>query len=165
MLCYTSGTTGNPKGVLYEHRSSLIHAMTVISPACFDLSPSTVALPIVPMFHAAAWGMPFAAAMAGIKLVYLRRSTIRSLCRLMNEEKVTHSAGVPTVWLSMFQHIDDDRRRAGKLHDRHHRRLGGAADDGRAADEDGHPRRPCLGDDRDLADRHDRRAAGRIGTR
>jgi fatty-acyl-CoA synthase len=106
MLCYTSGTTGNPKGVLYEHRSTLIHAMTVISPACFDLSPSSVALPIVPMFHAAAWAMPFAGASAGIKLVYAQVNDPVLLCRLMNEEKVTHSAGVPTVWLGMFQHMD-----------------------------------------------------------
>jgi fatty-acyl-CoA synthase len=106
MLCYTSGTTGNPKGVLYEHRSSVIHAMAEIAPACFDLSSSTVALPIVPMFHAAAWGLPFAGALAGIKLVYAAANDPVLLCRVMNEEKVTHSAGVPTVWLSMFQHID-----------------------------------------------------------
>jgi fatty-acyl-CoA synthase len=106
MLCYTSGTTGNPKGVLYEHRSSVIHAMAEIAPACFDLCSSTVALPIVPMFHAAAWGLPFAGALAGIKLVYAAANDPVLLCRVMNEEKVTHSAGVPTVWLSMFQHID-----------------------------------------------------------
>jgi fatty-acyl-CoA synthase len=106
MLCYTSGTTGHPKGVLYEHRSSLIHAMTVVSPACFDLSPSAVGLPIVPMFHAAAWGLPFAGAIAGMKFVYAQVNDPVVLCRLMNEEKVTHSAGVPTVWLGMFQHMD-----------------------------------------------------------
>jgi len=106
MLCYTSGTTGNPKGVLYEHRSSMIHAMAVVAPSCFDLSPTAVALPIVPMFHAAAWAMPFAGALAGIKLVYAQVNDPVLLCRLMSEEKVTHSAGVPTVWLSMFQHID-----------------------------------------------------------
>jgi len=106
MLCYTSGTTGNPKGVLYEHRSSIIHAMALIAPSCFDLAPTTVALPIVPMFHAAAWAMPFAGAMAGVKLVYAQVNDPVVLCRLMNDEKVTHSAGVPTVWLSMFQHID-----------------------------------------------------------
>ena len=106
MLCYTSGTTGNPKGVLYEHRSSVIHAMAEVAPSCFDLSPATVALPIVPMFHAAAWGLPFAGAMAGIKFVYAQVNDPIVLCRLMNEEKVTHSAGVPTVWLSMFQHMD-----------------------------------------------------------
>jgi fatty-acyl-CoA synthase len=106
MLCYTSGTTGNPKGVVYEHRSSILHAMAEVAPSCFDLSPSTVALPIVPMFHAAAWGLPFAGAMAGIKFVYAQVNDPIVLCRLMNEEKVTHSAGVPTVWLSMFQHMD-----------------------------------------------------------
>jgi len=106
MLCYTSGTTGNPKGVLYEHRSSVIHAMAEVAPSCFDLSPTTVALPIVPMFHAAAWGLPFAGAMAGIKFVYSQVNDPVVLCRLMNEHKVTHSAGVPTVWLSMFQHMD-----------------------------------------------------------
>ena len=106
MLCYTSGTTGNPKGVLYEHRSSMIHAMAEVAPSCFDLSSSSVALPIVPMFHAAAWGLPFAGAIAGIKFVYSAVNDPVILCRLMNEEKVTHSAGVPTVWLSMFQHMD-----------------------------------------------------------
>ncbi|MGZ8313034.1 MAG: long-chain fatty acid--CoA ligase [Allosphingosinicella sp.] len=106
MLCYTSGTTGNPKGVLYEHRSSVIHAMAEVAPACFDLSPRSVALPIVPMFHAAAWGLPFAGAMAGIKFVYSAVNDPTVLCRLMNEEKVTHSAGVPTVWLAMFQYMD-----------------------------------------------------------
>ncbi|HTU12703.1 MAG TPA: long-chain fatty acid--CoA ligase [Allosphingosinicella sp.] len=115
MLCYTSGTTGNPKGVLYEHRSSVIHAMAEIAPACFDLSPSTVALPIVPMFHAAAWGLPFAGAMAGIKFVYSQVNDPVVLCRLMNEHKVTHSAGVPTVWLSMFQHMDATGNAPGHL--------------------------------------------------
>jgi fatty-acyl-CoA synthase len=106
MLCYTSGTTGNPKGVLYEHRSTMLHALTEVSPAVFNLSPLAVALPIVPMFHAAAWGLPFAGAIAGIKFVFSAVNDPAVLCRLMNEEKVTHSAGVPTVWLGMFQHID-----------------------------------------------------------
>ena len=79
MLCYTSGTTGNPKGVLYEHRSSVIHAMAEVAPSCFDLSPSAVALPIVPMFHAAAWGLPFAGARRGSSSS-MRRSTIRPSC-------------------------------------------------------------------------------------
>lgn len=106
MLCYTSGTTGHPKGVLYEHRSTVIHAMTEVQPSVFDLSPRAVALPIVPMFHAAAWGLPFAGAMSGTKFVYSAVNDGKVLCRLMNEEKVTHSAGVPTVWLAMFQHMD-----------------------------------------------------------
>jgi fatty-acyl-CoA synthase len=85
----------------------MIHAMAEVAPSCFDLSTSSVALPIVPMFHAAAWGLPFSGAIAGIKFVYAAVNDPVVLCRLMNEEKVTHSAGVPTVWLSMFQHMDE----------------------------------------------------------
>ena len=106
MLCYTSGTTGNPKGVLYEHRSTMLHAMAEVAPWIFNLSPSAVVLPVVPMFHAAAWGLPFAGALSGAKFVYSAVNDADVLCRLMNDEKVTHSAGVPTVWLAMFQHID-----------------------------------------------------------
>ena len=106
MLCYTSGTTGDPKGVLYEHRSSVLHAMAEIQPTIFDLSTRSVALPIVPMFHAAAWGLPFAGALAGLKFVYSAVNDPAILTMLMNREKVTHSAGVPTVWLALFQHID-----------------------------------------------------------
>lgn len=106
MLCYTSGTTGNPKGVLYEHRSTMIHAMAEVAPWVFNLSARSVILPIVPMFHAAAWGLPFAGALAGAKFVYSATNDAAVLCELMNQEKVTHSAGVPTVWLAMFGHID-----------------------------------------------------------
>ena len=106
MLCYTSGTTGNPKGVLYEHRSTMIHAMAGVAPWLLSLSSEAVVLPVVPMFHAAAWGLPFAGALSGAKFVYAAVNDPAVLCRLMNQEKVTHSAGVPTVWLSMFGHID-----------------------------------------------------------
>ena len=106
MLCYTSGTTGNPKGVLYTHRSTVIHALAEVAPAIFNLSARSVVLPIVPMFHAACWGLPFAAALAGAKFVFSATNDAAILCDLMNRERVTHSAGVPTVWLAMFGHID-----------------------------------------------------------
>src|ERR1700712_5787513 len=91
MICYTSGTTGNPKGVLYEHRSTMIHAMAEVAPWVFNMSPRSVILPIVPMFHAAAWGLPFAGALAGVKFVYLATNDAKTICELMNREKDRHS--------------------------------------------------------------------------
>src|SRR3546814_768767 len=105
-LCYTSGTTGNPKGVLYEHRSNVLHAITEIQPDAFDLSSRSVILPIVPMFHANSWGIPYAAATVGAKLVFSATNDAHVLCDLMQDEGVTHSAGVPTVWIAMFAHMD-----------------------------------------------------------
>ena len=105
-LCYTSGTTGNPKGVLYEHRSNVLHAITALQPAVMDLSSRSVMLPIVPMFHANAWGIPFAAAAVGAKLVCSCSNDGGVLWKLFREEKVTFSAGVPTVWLAMFADMD-----------------------------------------------------------
>jgi fatty-acyl-CoA synthase len=106
MLCYTSGTTGDPKGVLYTHRSTVLHAITELQPDEFDLSARSVAMPIVPMFHAVGWGLPWAAAAVGLKFVFSAVNEPKILCELMNREKVTHSAGVPTVWFGMFQHMD-----------------------------------------------------------
>jgi 3-(methylthio)propionyl---CoA ligase len=105
-LCYTSGTTGNPKGVLYEHRSNVIHAITEVQPDVMDLATRSVMLPVVPMFHANAWGIPFAAAAVGSKLVFSASNEATVLWKLIREEKVTHSAGVPTVWLGMFADLD-----------------------------------------------------------
>jgi acyl-CoA synthetase (AMP-forming)/AMP-acid ligase II len=114
-LCYTSGTTGNPKGVLYEHRSSLLHAMAEIAPDCFDLSARAVVLPIVPMFHANAWGIPWAAPMCGAKLILSADYRPDRMCDLFRDEKVTHSAGVPTVWLGMIEHIERTGEDLGDL--------------------------------------------------
>jgi acyl-CoA synthetase (AMP-forming)/AMP-acid ligase II len=115
MLCYTSGTTGNPKGVLYEHRSTVIHAMAEVQPDVFDLSRRAVALPIVPMFHAAAWGLPFAAPIAGCKVAFTADYTPKTIYGVMHEEGVTHTAAVPTVWLGMMQYVDAIGGDFGKL--------------------------------------------------
>jgi len=115
MLCYTSGTTGNPKGVLYEHRSTMLHAWAGIQPMAFDFDAQSVMLPVVPMFHAASWGLPWAGAMTGVKFVYSAVNDPKVLCDLMDREGVTHSAGVPTVWLAMFQHVDAEGRELPRL--------------------------------------------------
>ena len=114
-LCYTSGTTGNPKGVLYEHRSNVIHAITEVQPDVMDLATKSVMLPVVPMFHANAWGIPFAAAAVGSKLVFSASNEAPVLWKLIREEKVTHSAGVRTVWLSMFADMDTNGGDYGDL--------------------------------------------------
>jgi acyl-CoA synthetase (AMP-forming)/AMP-acid ligase II len=124
MLCYTSGTTGNPKGVLYEHRSSMLHAMMQLSPDVFDLGARSVVLPVVPMFHAAGWGLPFCTAMAGGKMVFSADYTPQVMCDLMKAEGVTHTAGVPTVWLALVNHVDSTGEDLGKLTTVH---IGGSA--------------------------------------
>ncbi len=108
MICYTSGTTGNPKGVQYEHRSTVLHALAGLQPAAFNFSSASVMLPVVPMFHAASWGLPYAGAMAGIKFVFSAVNDPAVLHKLMLDEGVTDSAGVPTVWLAHFQYCDKE---------------------------------------------------------
>ena len=114
-LCYTSGTTGNPKGVLYEHRSTMLHTFAEVAPDCFGLSARAVVLPIVPMFHANAWGVPWAAPMVGCKLVLTSDYRPEQLCDLFRDEKVSHSAGVPTIWLGMIDHIERTGADLGSL--------------------------------------------------
>ena len=123
-LCYTSGTTGNPKGVLYEHRSTMLHAFAEIAPDVFNLSARAVVVPIVPMFHANAWGVPWAAPMTGCKLVLSADYRPAQMCKLFHDEKVTHSAGVPTVWLGMIEHIERTGEDLGSLK---HVTIGGSA--------------------------------------
>jgi fatty-acyl-CoA synthase len=105
-LCYTSGTTGRPKGVLYSHRSTVLHGYAINMGDVLALRAADRVLPVVPMFHVNAWGIPYGAAMAGASLVMPGRHLDgASLARLMNEEQVTISAGVPTVWLGLLQHL------------------------------------------------------------
>jgi acyl-CoA synthetase (AMP-forming)/AMP-acid ligase II len=114
-LCYTSGTTGNPKGVLYEHRSTMLHTFAQIGPDIMGLSQEAVVLPIVPMFHANAWGVPWAAPATGAKLVLSADYRPDRMCQLFREEKVSHSAGVPTVWLTLIDHIERTGEELGNL--------------------------------------------------
>ncbi len=104
-LCYTSGTTGNPKGVLYSHRSTMIHSMMMCSGPVLALDPDTTILPVVPMFHANAWGLVYAGPFCGTKLVFPGfKLDGASIYELLDKEKVTLSAGVPTVWLALLDY-------------------------------------------------------------
>ncbi len=106
-LCYTSGTTGNPKGVLYSHRSNVLHGMLANSADTLGLTSGTVILPVVPMFHANAWAIAFAAPMSGAKLVMPGpKMDGESIYELLDTEKVTDTAAVPTVWLMLLNHLE-----------------------------------------------------------
>ncbi len=106
-LCYTSGTTGRPKGVLYTHRSNYLHTLRSLQADAFALTACDVLLVAVPMFHANGWGLPFAAPAVGARLVLPgRRTDAASLARLMRTEGVTVAAGVQTVWLSLVDHLE-----------------------------------------------------------
>src|SRR6201994_1629958 len=105
-MCYTSGTTGDPKGVLYSHRSNVLHALIANSKDALGTSASDVMLPVVPLFHANSWGIAFSAPMTGTKLVMPGpKLDGASVYELMDTEKITHTAGVPTVWLVLVQHM------------------------------------------------------------
>ncbi|WP_323118839.1 3-(methylthio)propionyl-CoA ligase [Burkholderia alba] len=107
-LCYTSGTTGHPKGALYSHRSTVLHAYGASLPDAMGLSSMDAVLPVVPMFHVNAWGLPFSAPLTGAKLVFPGKDLDgKSLYELMESERVTCSAGVPTVWLGLLNYMRD----------------------------------------------------------
>ena len=105
-LCYTSGTTGDPKGVLYDHRSTVLHAYASIAPDVLGLSSNDVILPVVPLFHVNAWGVPYSALMTGAKIVFPgpKMGDGEALFELIDSESVSIAAGVPTVWLALLQY-------------------------------------------------------------
>ncbi len=116
-LCYTSGTTGNPKGVLYSHRSTMLHAYATLAVDAMGLSSRDVVLPIVPMFHVNAWGTPYSCPMVGAKIVFpgSKMGDGKTLAALINEEGVTMSAGVPTVWLGLLAYLKSSGQRIDSL--------------------------------------------------
>jgi len=115
-LCYTSGTTGNPKGVLFQHRSTVLHSYAECMPDVVNLSATDTLMPVVPMFHANAWGLPYACAMTGSKIVFPGAGMDgQSLFDLMEQEKVTISAGVPTIWLGLLTHVKQNKTRFSSL--------------------------------------------------
>lgn len=115
-LCYTSGTTGNPKGVLYSHRSLVLHTYGACLPDAFGVDATDIVLPVVPMFHVNAWSLPYVGALAGVKLVFPgAKLDGESLYELFEGEKVTISAGVPTVWLLVLQFLQQNNKKLSTL--------------------------------------------------
>jgi acyl-CoA synthetase (AMP-forming)/AMP-acid ligase II len=105
-MCYTSGTTGNPKAALYSHRSTILHAYAAALPDVMCISARDAILPVVPMFHVNAWGIPYSAALTGAKLVFPGPALDgKSIYELIETEKVSYAAGVPTVWQMMLTHM------------------------------------------------------------
>ena len=115
-LCYTSGTTGNPKGVLYSHRSTLIHALSAAQHDCFALASTEVVMPIAPMFHANGWSLPYGCPMVGAKLVLPgNRMDPASLHELIEGERVTFAVGVPTIWTMLVAYLRETGKRLDAL--------------------------------------------------
>ena len=158
-LCYTSGTTGNPKGVLYSHRSNILHSMMASGPECLLLGADDLVLPVVPMFHANSWGLALSCPMHGARMVMPgARLDGASVFDILETEKVTMTAAVPTVWLGLLALHAQGGQEAHDAEIHRHRRLGLPAgnDPGvRGGLRDSRP--PCLG--------HDRNEPRRLGRR
>ncbi|GGJ83589.1 long-chain fatty acid--CoA ligase [Deinococcus aquiradiocola] len=118
-MCYTSGTTGNPKGVLYSHRSTLLHSLASAPKDALDVGERDTVMAIVPMFHVNAWGLPYTAALTGAKQVFIGVfSDGRNVARMLAQEHVTITAGVPTIWMGLLAELDRARA-AGEPYDLH----------------------------------------------
>jgi fatty-acyl-CoA synthase len=116
-MCYTSGTTGNPKGVVYSHRSQFIHTMGVLQKDNLGVSERDAVLPVVPMFHANSWGLPYACGMAGSKLIFGGRFSAdpKSIVELAEQEGATYLAGVPTIWIALTAYMKETGKRLPKV--------------------------------------------------
>ncbi|HEV2028976.1 MAG TPA: long-chain fatty acid--CoA ligase [Candidatus Dormibacteraeota bacterium] len=117
-MCYTSGTTGNPKGVVYSHRSQYLHTMSVLQVDGLAISEKDTVLPIVPMFHANSWGLPYACGMAGSKVLFPDRfmGDAKSIVDLAEQEGATILAGVPTIWINTVVYLKETGKRLPKVH-------------------------------------------------
>ena len=154
-MCYTSGTTGDPKGVLYSHRSNVLHALMANNGDALGTSAADTMLPVVPLFHANSWGIAFSAPSMGTKLVMPgAKLDGASVYELLSTEKVTHTAGVPTVWLMLLQHMAANNLKLPRPEDGDLRRLGDAALDDQGVRRHGRRGTSRLGHDRDEPDRH-----------
>src|ERR1043165_6042090 len=115
-MCYTSGTTGNPKGVVYSHRSNVLHSMVAITPDAFDLSVQDTIMPVVPFFHANGWTIAFSAPMSGCRLILpgMKLDGV-SIYELLEGERVTMTAAVPTIWLMLLNHMESNNLKLSTL--------------------------------------------------